>query len=44
MCIGLSAGMITNGYEKFLKVIQGNFQYGDPIGIGPTLSLILIAI
>ena len=44
MRIGFSVGMMTHGYGKFLKVIQGNFEFGDPIGIGPTFSLILAAI
>ena len=44
MRIGFSAGMITHGYGKFLKVTRGNFEFGDPIGIGPTLSLILTVI
>ena len=44
MRVGFSAGMMTHGYGKFLKVIQGNFEFGDPIGIGPTFSLILAAI
>ena len=42
--VGFSVGMMTHGYGKFLKVIQGNFEFGDPIGIGPTFSLILAAI
>ena len=44
MRVGFSSGMMTHGYGKFLKVIQGNFEFGDPIGVGPTLSLILTAI
>jgi putative oxidoreductase len=44
MRVGFSAGIMTHGYGKFLKVIQGNFEFGDPIGIGPTFSLILAAI
>jgi putative oxidoreductase len=44
MRLGFSVGMMTHGYGKFLKVIQGNFEFGDPIGIGPTFSLILAAI
>ena len=44
MRVGFSVGMMTHGYGKFLKVIQGNFEFGDPIGIGPTFSLILVAI
>ena len=38
---GFSIGLMTHGYEKFLKVIHGNFKFGDPIGIGITPSLIL---
>lgn len=44
MRIGFSAGLLTHGYGKFLKIVQGNFDFGDPIGIGPTASLILAAI
>jgi len=44
MRVGFSVGMLTHGYGKFLKVIQGNFEFGDPIGIGPTFSLILATI
>ena len=44
MRLGFSVGMMTHGYGKFLKIIQGNFEFGDPIGIGPTFSLILSAI
>jgi putative oxidoreductase len=41
---GFSAGMMTHGYGKFLKVTQGDFEFGDPIGVGPILSIILTAI
>ena len=34
--------MLTHGYGKFLKVLNGNFKFGDPIGLGPELSLILV--
>lgn len=33
--------MLTHGFPKFMKVIGGNFEFGDPIGLGPTLSLIM---
>jgi putative oxidoreductase len=42
--VGFSVGLMTHGYGKFMKVIQGNFEFGDPIGIGPTFSLILASI
>jgi len=41
MRIGFSAAMLTHGYGKFMKVLAGDFSFGDPIGIGPTASLIL---
>ena len=36
-----SIGLMTHGYGKFLRVINGNFKFSDPIGIGITPSLIL---
>ena len=39
--LGISIGMLTHGYGKFMKVLAGDFSFGDPIGIGPTFSLIL---
>lgn len=37
----MGAAMITHGWPKFQKVLAGNFQFGDPVGIGPEASLIL---
>lgn len=34
-------GILTHGYPKLQKVLNGNFQFGDPLGIGPEASLIL---
>ncbi|KYG79118.1 putative oxidoreductase [Roseivirga ehrenbergii] len=39
--VGLAIMMLTHGYPKFLKLIEGNFQFGDPIGLGVEVSLIL---
>jgi putative oxidoreductase len=40
--ISLAAFMITHGWPKFLKLLEGGeIQFGDPIGLGPALSLIL---
>ena len=40
--ICLAAFMITHGWPKFLKLLEGGeIQFGDPIGLGATLSLIL---
>ena len=42
--LGISIGMLTHGYGKFMKILAGDFSFGDPIGIGPTASLILCTI
>jgi putative oxidoreductase len=36
--------MLTHGFPKFQNLISGDIKFGDPIGIGPTLSLILAVI
>ncbi|NVK83759.1 MAG: DoxX family protein [Cytophagia bacterium] len=41
--VGVSAMMLTHGYGKFLKVINGDFRFGDPLGIGVEASLTLAA-
>lgn len=33
--------MLTHGIPKFMKVINGDFGFGNPIGIGEEASLIL---
>lgn len=35
------AAMLTHGYPKLQRVLDGNFQFGDPLGVGPEVSLIL---
>jgi putative oxidoreductase len=42
--IAISAMMLTHGFPKFQKFISGNFEFGDPIGIGATPSLFLAVI
>ncbi len=42
--LGFGGMMLTHGIPKFLNLIQGNMDFGDPIGIGSTLSLILTVI
>ena len=39
--LGFSIGLMTHGYGKFLRVINGNFKFSDPIGIGISPSLFL---
>ncbi len=36
--------MLTHGYPKFQKLISGDFEFGDPIGIGAAPSLFLTVI
>jgi len=40
-----SAFMLTHGYPKLNKIIESDFTFGNPIGIGeaPTLFLAVIA-
>ncbi len=33
------AALLTHGYPKFQKVISGNMQFGDPLGVGQATSL-----
>lgn len=42
--IAVSAMMLTHGLPKFQKLISGNFEFGDPIGIGAAPSLFLAVI
>ena len=42
--IAVSVMMITHGLPKFQKLISGNFEFGDPIGIGAAPSLFLAVI
>ncbi|MFY0686346.1 MAG: DoxX family protein [Cyclobacteriaceae bacterium] len=42
--VAFGAMMLTHGYPKFLKVLDGDFKFGDPLGVGPTTSLILAAL
>jgi len=42
--IGASGLMLTHGIPKFQKLISGNLEFGDPLGIGSTPSLFLAII
>ena len=40
--LGMGAFMLTHGWPKMMKLFAGGeIEFGDPIGLGPTLSLIL---
>lgn len=41
--ITIAAFMLTHGWPKLLKLLEGGeIQFGDPIGLGPMPSLILV--
>jgi putative oxidoreductase len=41
--ISIAAFMITHGWPKLTKLLAGGeIQFGNPIGLGPTLSFILV--
>jgi len=40
--VGAGALMLTHGFPKLMRILDGNFSFGDPIGIGPAASLILV--
>ncbi len=41
--IGAGILILTHGFPKVMKVLQGDMAFGDPIGLGPGLSLVLSA-
>lgn len=41
--IGAAALIMTHGIPKLMRILDGDFSFGDPIGIGPVASLILVA-
>ena len=36
--------MLTHGYGKFLRLLDGNFKFGDPLGVGSELSFVLVVL
>jgi len=43
LLLRLAAGgfMLTHGYGKLQQLMTGEFQFADPIGVGPEVSLVL---
>lgn len=41
--IGASALIMTHGFPKLMKILEGDFSFGDPLGIGVAPSLVLVA-
>src|SRR5690625_166101 len=40
--IGAAALILTHGYPKLMQLLEGNFAFPDPIGIGAIATLILV--
>ncbi len=44
VCLRIVASFLliyNHGWPKLMKIMEGNFQFSDPIGIGPATSLVL---
>ncbi|MEZ4745398.1 MAG: DoxX family protein [Calditrichia bacterium] len=39
--VGVGSLMLTHGIPKLIKLINGNFKFADPIGLGVEVSLVL---
>ena len=39
--LGFGGMMLTHGIPKMMKMLSGDFSFGDPIGLGETATLIL---
>ena len=43
MRLSIAVFMLTHGWPKFSRLLEGGeIQFGDPIGLGPAVSLILV--
>lgn len=40
----ISLSMLTHGFSKAMKLLNGDFSFADPIGFGETTTLILAVI
>lgn len=40
--IGAAALIMTHGYPKLMRLLEGDFAFADPLGIGAIPSLILV--
>lgn len=40
--IGAAALVMTHGVPKLMRILGGNFGFGDPLGLGPEVSLFLV--
>lgn len=40
--VGAACLIMTHGIPKLMRILEGNFGFGDPLGLGPTVSLFLV--
>lgn len=40
--LGVAALVMTHGIPKLMRVLDGNLGFGDPLGLGPASSLLLV--
>lgn len=40
--LGAGGLMLTHGYPKLIRLLDGNLKFGDPLGIGSEVSFILM--
>lgn len=40
--IGAACLIMTHGIPKLMRILDGNLRFGDPLGIGPVPSLLLV--
>ena len=39
--LGMGAMLMTHGWGKLQKIVAGDFEFSDPLGLGPAPSLVL---
>jgi len=39
--LGFGGMMLTHGYPKMMKILRGDYSFGNPIGVGEEASLVL---
>jgi len=42
--LGFGVMMLSHGYPKLMKLLSGDTQFADPIGVGGTATLILAVV
>jgi len=39
--VGAGVMLMTHGLPKLMQLLEGNYEFADPIGVGPAASLVL---